>query len=275
MGQISGKQKEKLKHLQDYLARLSGVAIAFSGGVDSTFLLKVAQDVLDSRVLALTVESHSFPKRERREAIDFCKQEGIRHIICEIDELQIPGFAENPKNRCYICKMELFSRMKEIAGEQGIDSVAEGSNVDDEGDYRPGLMAVSELGILSPLRACHLTKADIRDLSRYLDLPTWDKPSFACLASRFVYGETITKDKLDMVDRAEQMMMDMGFRQVRVRIHGTLARIEVESAELSRLMEESVRHQIAGALREYGFSYVTVDLQGYRTGSMNEQINLT
>ena len=263
---------KKLEALQEYLKELGSVAIAFSSGVDSTFLLKVAHDVLGDQVIAVTAQSCSFPKRELEEAKAFCKKEGIKHIICESEELQIEGFSHNPKNRCYLCKHELFEKIGNIAKENNIKYVAEGSNMDDNGDYRPGLQAVAELHVKSPLRHVELTKQEIRDLSKEMGLPTWDKQSFACLSSRFVYGETINEQKLGMVDKAEQLLLDMGFHQVRVRIHGNIARIEVLPGEITKIVEEKNRMKIASKLKEYGFDYVTLDLLGYRTGSMNETL---
>ncbi|QAT50533.1 ATP-dependent sacrificial sulfur transferase LarE [Caproiciproducens sp. NJN-50] len=260
---------EKYGRLTDYLFQLGSVAVAFSSGVDSTFLLKTAHDVLGSNAIAVTARSCSFPERELREAEAFCREEGIRHFIVDSEELEIEGFGRNPKNRCYLCKHELFTKIRKIADEQGISEVAEGSNLDDNGDYRPGLAAVAELGIKSPLRYAGMTKKDIRDLSRQLGLRTWDKQSFACLSSRFVYGEAITREKLGMVDRAEQLLLDMGFHQVRVRIHGAMARVEVLPGELGRLIEEENRLRISEYFHSLGFSYVTLDLDGYRTGSMN------
>ena len=264
--------REKLEALKTCLKELGSIAVAYSSGVDSTFLLRVARDVLGDRVLAITACSGTFPRREQREAMDYCAREGIRHVLCPVDELSIEGFAENPKNRCYLCKRSLFGEMRRLAREHGFRHLAEGSNMDDNGDYRPGLQAIAELGILSPLREAELYKSEIRQLSRELGLPTWDKPSYACLASRFVYGETITREKLRMVDRGEQLLLDLGFHQMRVRIHGNMARIEVLPEDFPRLMEEETRNLVVRELKSCGFAYVTMDLQGYRTGSMNETL---
>ena len=266
--------EEKYKVLQEELCAMKSVAVAFSSGVDSTFLLAVAVDTLGKdHVMAVTASSCSFPERERKEAQEFCEKRGIRQVIVVSEELDIEGFRHNPKNRCYLCKHELFEKILAIAEENHLAAVVEGSNMDDNGDYRPGLRAVEELGIKSPLRAAKLTKQEIRELSKRLMLPTWDKQSFACLASRFVYGETISAERLGMVDQAEQLLLDMGFHQVRVRIHGegeaAMARIEVLPQEIPILIEDAKRERIYSYFKEIGFAYVTLDLGGYRMGSMN------
>ena len=260
----------KEKKLEELLKGLGRAVVAFSAGVDSTFLLKKAHDVLGEGVIAVTARSCSYSKRELDEAIAFCKENGIRHVVCDSEELSIEGFAKNPKNRCYLCKKELFTKLKAIAEENLTEYVIKGSNADDEGDYRPGLMAIAELGIISPLREVGLNKNEIRTLSRKSGLKTWDKQSFACLSSRFVYGESITEDKLKMIDKAEQRLIDMGLRQVRVRIHGELARIEVEPCDFNKLI--SAADELNAYLKSQGFKYVTMDLGGYRMGSMNDTL---
>lgn len=264
----------KLERLKSYIRELGNVAIAFSSGVDSTFLLKVAHDELGEKCIAITGSSESFPQREKDEARIFCQKEGIKQIVFEPHEIELEEYARNPENRCYICKKVLFGKMKDLAMQNGAKYLLEGSNMDDLGDYRPGLKAIEELEIISPLRECGLTKAEIREYSREMDLPTWDKPSFACLASRFVYGERITADKLRMVDKAEELLFSMGFKQFRVRIHGTnMARIEVIPEDIKVVASDSVREKIYREFKQIGFNYITLDLMGYRTGSMNETIN--
>ncbi|MCC8013573.1 MAG: ATP-dependent sacrificial sulfur transferase LarE [Eubacterium sp.] len=263
---------EKYDKLKEYLLSLESVTIAFSGGVDSTFLLKAAHDALGDKAIAVTAKSKVFPEREMKEAEAFCKEEGIRQIVFGFNELEIEGFKDNPHDRCYICKRELMSKIKTVAEENNLNCVAEGSNTDDLGDYRPGLQAVSELGIKSPLRYAGLNKTEIRELSKMIGLKTYDKPSFACLASRFPYGEEITGKKLIMVDRAEQLLLNLGFNQIRVRIQGETARIEACEEDIPKLFEKDVREKIIQKFKKYGFTYISADLQGYRTGSMNETL---
>lgn len=264
--------QEKYTILTDYLKELGSAVVAFSGGVDSTFLLKVAHDILGENAVAVTAKSCSFPEREMQESSEFCQKNGIRQIIIESDEMQVPEYRSNPKNRCYYCKKELFTKLKQTAAEQGLDYVLEGSNIDDLGDYRPGLQAVAELEIKSPLREAGLTKNEIRELSQKMNLPTWKKPSFACLASRVPYGDEITEEKLKRVEYSEQLLHDLGYLQARVRIHGDMARIEIEPEKLTEIIQPEIRNKIIHEFKQYGFSYITLDLQGYRTGSMNEVI---
>ena len=243
--------------------------MAYSGGVDSTFLLKVAHDVSAEKVIAITAASKVFPKRELEETKNFCRAEGIKQIIFDSYELTREILMKNPKNRCYLCKRVLFEKILEIAAENNIAHVVEGSNMDDISDYRPGMKAIAELNIKSPLRQVQLYKKEIRTLSQNLNLPTWNKPSFACLASRFVYGESISEEKLAVVESVEQIFFENGFKQVRVRVHGKIARIEILPEEFDKLLEKNFREEIVKNLKTYGFDYVTLDLQGYHSGSMN------
>ena len=272
MSELNNAVQIKLERLKNILKEMGSVVIAYSGGVDSTFLLSVAADVLGERVAAVTARSSTYPTREFNEASEFIKKIGAKHIVIVSEELDIDGFSQNPVNRCYYCKKELFTKVRDIAVQNGMKFVADGSNLDDLGDYRPGLQALKELGIVSPLREAGLTKDEIRELSKEMGLPTWDKPAFACLASRFPYGEEITREKLNMIEEAEQFLMDNGFRQVRVRHHGEIARIEVARTERGKFFDLELMDRVHAKFTELGFRYVALDLKGYRTGSMNEGI---
>lgn len=254
---------KKLEILKKYIKSLDKAAVAFSAGVDSTFLLKIAHEILGDNVVAITAKSDFFPQREIEGAINYCKKEGIRHKLIELEIKN--EISENPPNRCYLCKKEMFKNFLQFS-----KNILEGSNVDDTRDYRPGMQAVKELGIKSPLLEVGLTKREIRILSKEFNLPTAEKPSFACLASRFVYGEKITPQKLKMIDSAEEYLLNKGFRQIRVRLHNNIARIEALPDEFEKLLE--IREDISYRLKNLGFVYVTMDLDGYKTGSMGASL---
>ena len=272
---IETSAQTKYEQLKSNLLQLERLVVSFSGGVDSTFLLKAAHDVLGNNVIAVSARSSTFPQRELNEAAAFTETHKIEHIIIDSEELEVDGFSSNPPNRCYLCKRELLGKIRTVADAHGIAHIAEGSNADDEGDYRPGMQAVQESNVLSPLRQVGLTKNEIRQLSKELELPTWNKQSFACLSSRFPYGETITKERLQRIDLAEQFLLDNGFRQVRVRFHGNLARIETDEEGFQKLSDSELRKRIHSQFKEIGFDYVAMDILGYRTGSMNETLAIS
>jgi pyridinium-3,5-biscarboxylic acid mononucleotide sulfurtransferase len=269
MSTLPAELSEKLGRLKAILTDMGGVVIGMSGGVDSVLLARVAQEVLGERALAITADSPSLPRRELREAIELARLAGITHQVIRTDEVADPRYAANPTNRCYFCKTELFTQLGGLAERTGLRWVAYGENIDDLGDHRPGAQAAGEHGVRAPLKEAGLTKPDIRALARHYSLPVWDKPAFACLGSRFPYGVEITPEKLAQVEAAEDVLWDLGFRQYRVRHHGDLARIELDPADMPHALQHAAQlvDQIRATAR---FHHVTLDLAGYRRGSMNE-----
>lgn len=265
--------QSKYQRLQSILKEMECVAIGYSGGVDSTLLLKVAVDVLGEKTVAMIGRSETYPTREFEEAVKIAESIGARYVVVNTEETDIIKFKENPANRCYFCKTELFGKLDGIAEREGLKWIADGTITDDVGDFRPGMKAKSEKNVRSPLLEAGLSKAEVREISKHLGLPTWDKPAFACLSSRFPYGMSITKENLTKVDQAETLLRDEGFRFFRVRFHDErTARIEVGAEEINRLTDNDLRERLVRHLKDLGFTYVTLDLQGYRTGSMNEVV---
>ncbi len=265
--------EEKLLKLREIVGNLKSVVVAFSGGVDSTLVVKVCYDVLKDNSMAVTARSETYPDFEFEEAKKLAKEIGIRHLVLNTSELAIEGFASNPPNRCYFCKTELFEKLKDIAKQHRFLHVADGANLDDMEDYRPGLEASKELGVKSPLKEAGMTKKDVREASKMLNLPNWNKPAYACMSSRFPYGQSITKEKLKMVSEAEKYLRGLGLEQFRVRHHETIARIEVLPEDIRFLIKPSTRNELIEKFKAIGFTYITLDLEGYRSGSMNEVLS--
>ena len=264
----------KYDRLLGILTELESVLVAFSGGVDSTFLAKAAKDALGDKALLVTADSETYPTSELEEARRLANHLGMRHLVVETRELDNPEYAKNSPNRCFFCKEELFTKLAPVAARERAAHLIYGANMDDLGDHRPGMEAAKRMGVRAPLIEAEFWKAEIRELSREFELPTWEKPSFACLSSRFQYGDTITAEKLRQIDAAEAFIRSLGFRQFRVRHHDKLARLEIAREEMARLWEDGVQEAIVARLRELGYLYVTVDLQGFRSGSANDALKL-
>jgi pyridinium-3,5-biscarboxylic acid mononucleotide sulfurtransferase len=266
--------EQKELRLHEILKDLGSVIVAFSGGVDSAYLAVAATTTLGAQALCVTADSPSYPSRHRDLAVKIATGFNLRHEFLQTAEMDRPEYVANPSNRCYYCKQELFGRLAALARERGIAAVADGNNADDRGDYRPGREAAREFGVRSPLDEAGLTKADVRELSRRGGLPTWDEPASACLSSRIPYNSTVTVEKLRMIEQAEEVLHALGFRHCRVRHHGEVARIEVPANELARVLDADVRGALVRDLKSIGYRYVSVDLEGYRTGSLNEVLRL-
>jgi len=271
---ISSTTNRKGRRLQDILAGYQSALIAFSGGVDSAYLAIAASEALGPRALAVTADSPSYPDSHRRLALSIASDFGFAHEVIHTGELERPEYRANPANRCYYCKDELYGRLAALASERGLAVVIDGNNADDRGDYRPGRQAAREHGVKSPLDEADLTKDDIRELARAAGLDSWNEPASACLSSRIPYGQEVSNEKLRQIEHAETVLRDLGFRVFRVRHHDTVARLEIARSEMARALDPDINARLVAALKELGYQYVSLDLQGYRLGSLNEALRL-
>ena len=267
--------QDKLERIRAIFSPMKSVIVAFSGGVDSTFVMRVAHDTIGERALGLTTTSPTMPDQDRESAMNMAALIGARHLVIESNELEVPGYAQNPLNRCYLCKHNLFTVCEAKAAELGIDEIVDGLNLDDLHDYRPGMQAASEKRVRHPLVEAELTKAEIRELSRAMGLPTWDRPASPCLSSRFPYGTEITPEGLHRVGEGEKVLHALGFKVARVRYHGDVARLELEQSEIARAFEPRIRDTIERELKKLGFRFIAIDLKGFRSGSLNEGVIAT